>query len=60
MWAAARLHPLDPERARAECRRRGGEAALASALAGLGASVEPTPDAARLRSVLEGVKPAER
>jgi len=53
--AAVRLRPHDPDGARAECARRGGDPDLAGALAGLGAPFESSPRAAALRSTLEAV-----
>jgi hypothetical protein len=53
VWKAARLHPSDPEGAAGECARDGGEPTLASALAGLGVPVEPSPLTQTLRAALE-------
>jgi len=53
VWKAARHHPSDPEGAAGECARDGGEATIASALAGLGVPVEPSPLTQTLRAALE-------
>ena len=58
--AAVRLCPHDPGGARAECARRGGDADLAVALAGLGSPFEPSPRAEALRRALEAVPAARR
>ena len=58
--AAVRLRPHDPGGARAECARRGGDAELAAALAGLGSPFEPSPRADALRCALEAVPAAPR
>ena len=58
--AAVRLRPHDPGGARAECARRGGDAELAAALAGLGSPFEPSPRAEALRCALEAVPAAPR
>jgi len=52
IWSAARRHPFDPGRAAASCAAAGGDPHLASALAGLGAAVEPSPRAALLQEAL--------
>ncbi len=57
VWAAVRRHPAGPAAARADCEREGGDGALAGALAGLGAAVEPSPRAASLRAMLEALAP---
>jgi hypothetical protein len=59
VWAAVRRCPSDPVAAGAACAREGGDAALASALAGLGSVVEPSPRISTLRAALESV-PAGR
>lgn len=58
VWAAAQGHAADPAGARADCARRGGEPALAAALAGLGAAVAPSPRASALRAALAVVASA--
>jgi dephospho-CoA kinase len=60
VWSSVRLHVADPAGARAECARRGGEASLAAALAGIGARIGEMPDAARWRRALDGLRSAER
>jgi dephospho-CoA kinase len=59
VWSAVRRHPADPAAAGAACAREGGEAALASALAGLGAAVPPSARASALQAALEAI-PAGR
>jgi len=56
VWAAVRACPCDPSGARAECARRGGDPALAGALAGLGAAVEDSPRVAELQAVLAAIR----
>lgn len=58
VWKAASAHATDPAGAGAECARRGGESTLASALAGLGAPVAPSPLAGAVRGALDSVLPA--
>jgi dephospho-CoA kinase len=55
VWLAARRYPADPIAAGAACAREGGDAALASALAGLGSAVEPSARASGLRAALEEI-----
>jgi dephospho-CoA kinase len=64
VWDAVRACPGDPAAARAECARRGGDPALAGALAGLGAAVENSPRTGEIRAALaaihsEGARPRE-
>lgn len=56
VWAAVRARPGDPAGARAECARRGGDPALAGALAGLGAPVEDSRRADALRASLAAIR----
>jgi hypothetical protein len=56
VWAA-RAHRGDPRGAGEECARGGGEPALASALAGLGVPVPPSPAAAEARTLIEAIPP---
>ena len=56
VWAAVRARPADPAGARAECLRRGGDPALAGALAGLGAPVEDSPRSGQLRAALAAIR----
>jgi dephospho-CoA kinase len=58
--AAVRLRPHDPGGARGECARRGGDADLAAALAGLGSPFEPSSRAEALRRALEAVPSTPR
>lgn len=57
VWEAVRRFPSDPGGAGKECARRGGDAELAAALAGLGASFEPSAEAAALRETLAAIQP---
>jgi dephospho-CoA kinase len=56
VWAAVRQCPRDPVGARAECARRGGDPALAGALAGLGAPVDGSPRAAAFLAALAAIR----
>ena len=56
VWAAVCARPADPAGARAECARRGGDPALAGALAGLGAPVEDSPRSGELRAALAAIR----
>jgi dephospho-CoA kinase len=58
--AAVHLRPHDPEGARVECARRGGDPDLAGALAGLASPFEPSPHAVGLRSALEAIAAVRR
>ncbi len=60
VWSAVGRWPDAPAAAGAECERAGGEAVLASALAGLGSTVEPSARAAALRAALARIPLAER
>ena len=60
VWSAVRRHPADPAAAGTECAKEGGDAPLASALAGLGSKVGPSPRATELRAALEAVPAAGR
>jgi hypothetical protein len=53
VWSAARRHPLSPAAAAAACASQGGDPALASALAGLGAPAGASPRASMFRAALE-------
>ncbi len=57
VWEAVRRFPSDPGGARTECARRGGDAELAAALAGLGASFAPSAEAVALRETLAAIQP---
>ena len=57
VWDAVSRSPSDPWRASRECARRGGDAELAAALAGLAAPVAPSPEAAALREALAAIQP---
>jgi hypothetical protein len=59
VWSAVRRHPHEPAAAGAACSRGGGDAALASALAGLGSACGPSARVSALRGALEAV-PAAR
>jgi dephospho-CoA kinase len=56
VWAAVLARPRDPAGARAECARRGGDPALAGALAGLGAPVDDSPRAGALMATLAAIR----
>jgi len=56
VWAAVRARPGDPAGARAECARRGGDPALAGALAGLGVAIHDSPMAGGIRAALVAVR----
>jgi len=56
VWAAVSARPRDPDGARAECARRGGDPALAGALAGLGAPVEGSRRAGALQASLAAIR----
>jgi len=56
VWAAVRARPCDPSGARAECARRGGDPALAGALAGFGAPVDDSPRAGEIRAALAAIR----
>jgi dephospho-CoA kinase len=56
VWAAVRARPGDPVGAGAECARRGGDPALAGALAGLGVPVEDSSRSRALRSALAAIR----
>jgi dephospho-CoA kinase len=58
VWEAIERFPSDPSRAGEECARRGGDGGLACALAGLGAPVAPSAEAAALRETLAAIRPA--
>ena len=51
-----RARPRDPAGARAECARRGGDPALAGALAGLGAPVDDSARAGELPATLAAIR----
>jgi len=55
VWSAVRRHPAEPALAGAACARDGGDPTLASALAGLGLPVAPSPRASTLRAALEAI-----
>jgi dephospho-CoA kinase len=57
VWEAVRRFPSDPGEAGKECARRGGDAELASALAGLGARFAPSAEVAALRATLAAIRP---
>jgi dephospho-CoA kinase len=57
VWSAVSRHPDDPTAAGAACAEEGDAAALASGLAGLSSSVEPTARASALRARLEAIPP---
>jgi hypothetical protein len=57
LWKSVRRFPSDPEGARQECARRGGDAELAAALAGLGALFAPSAESAALRETLAAIQP---
>jgi dephospho-CoA kinase len=57
VWEAVRRFPSDPGGAGKECARRGGDAELAAALAGLDASFEPSAEAEALRESLAAIRP---
>jgi dephospho-CoA kinase len=57
VWAAVGTCPRDPAGAREECLRRGGDPALAGALAGLGAPVDDSARARSLRATLAAIRP---
>jgi hypothetical protein len=58
VWHALAQSPDDPSRAGKECARRGGDAELASALAGLTAPWTPSAHTAGLREALASIQPS--
>lgn len=58
VWSAVRRHPADPAAAAVACAGEGGDPALASALAGLGSAVAPSPRTSALRTALEAIPAA--
>ena len=60
VWSAVRRHPGEPTAAGAACAREGGDPALASALAGLGLPVAPSPRASTFRAALAAITAAGR
>ncbi len=57
VWEAVRQFPSDPGGARKECARRGGDAEVAAALAGLDAPFEPSAETDALRETLAAIRP---
>ena len=60
VWSALRRHPAAPTAAGAACAQGGGDPTLASALAGLGLPIAPSPRATTLRAALEAIPGARR